>query len=223
MIFGYARVSTEDQNLDSQLSELKLLGCEKIFFEKKSGKDLDRFEFQKLSDQLRENDKLIVTKIDRLARSLKDLIFILDYFSKKNILLQIGDSTFNFTTPEGKLYASLFGAVAEYERELIRARTSAGLKSARSQGRIGGKPKGLSITAKKQATEAYLLYQKKLTVKQMLKATGIKSKRTLYKYIRFEVAKIAAEKNIEISEDGLHLLKVKKDHKKVIKEKKNNT
>ena len=91
MIFGYARVSTQDQNLDSQIDELKLLGAEKIFLEKVSGKSLDRTELQKMFEQLRENDLVLVVRLDRLARSLKDLVFLIDEFAQRKVILQIGN------------------------------------------------------------------------------------------------------------------------------------
>lgn len=206
MIFGYARVSTQDQNLDSQIDELKLLGAEKIFLEKVSGKSLDRTELQKMFEQLRENDLVLVVRLDRLARSLKDLVFLIDEFAQRKVILQIGNLKLDFTTAEGRLYASLFGAVAQFERELIRERTLSGLKSAREKGRIGGKPKGLSELAKLVAISAYDLRLKDLTQEQILLASGIKSTRTLYKYLRFEAQRRSKLFNKEIAENGIDLL-----------------
>ncbi|WP_051209816.1 recombinase family protein [Gelidibacter mesophilus] len=208
MVFGYARVSTTEQNIESQKTELLALGCEKLFLDKASGKDLERVELNKLMEVLRPKDVLIVLKLDRLARSLKDLIFLLDEFARLKIVLKIGELNFDFSTAEGRFIANVFGAVAEFERELIRARTIAGLNYARSQGRIGGKPKGLSDTAKLLAKEAYNLRLKGLTADQLLKATGIKSKRTLYKYIRFEAKRISEKEGIPLNDNGLELLKV---------------
>lgn len=205
MIFGYARVSTEEQNIESQKADLTALGCERIFFEKVSGKDLKRDELNKLIEVLRPKDVLIVAKLDRLARSLKDLIFLLDEFSKLGIVLKVGNLNLDFSTAEGRLVASIFGAVSEFERELMRGRTNAGLEYARSQGRVGGKPKGLSESAQKIAEQAYQLRLKGLTTAQLLKATGIKSKRTLYKYIRFEAEKLAEKTGRKLAENGLDL------------------
>lgn len=206
MIFGYARVSTEEQNIESQKADLVALGCERIFFEKVSGKDLKRDELNKLIEVLRPKDVLIVAKLDRLARSLKDLIFLLDEFSNLGIVLKVGNLNLDFSTPEGRLIASVFGAVSEFERELMRGRTNAGLEYARSQGRVGGKPKGLSESAQKTATLAYQLRLKRLTTEQLLKATGIKSKRTLYKYIRFEAERLAQLTGKKLAENNLELL-----------------
>lgn len=206
MIFGYARVSTEDQNLESQKADLTALGCEKIYFEKVSGKDLKRDELNKLIDVLRPKDVLIVQKLDRLARSLKDLIFLLDEFSKLEIVLRVGNLNLDFSTAEGRLIASIFGAVSEFERELMRGRTNSGLQYARSQGRVGGKPKGLSESAQKVAMQAYELRLKGLSVDQLLKATEVKSKRTLYKYIRFEAERQAKLTGRKLAENKLELL-----------------
>jgi DNA invertase Pin-like site-specific DNA recombinase len=205
MVFGYARVSTTDQNLESQKAELTALGCEKIFFEKVSGKDLKRDELNKLIAVLRPKDVVVVQKLDRLARSLKDLIFLLDEFSKLEIVLKVGGLNFDFYSAEGRFLASIFGAVSEFERELMKGRTNAGLEYARSQGRVGGKPKGLSESAQKVAKQAYELRLKGLSVSQLLKATEIKSKRTLYKYIKFEAERLAELTGRNLAENGLEL------------------
>lgn len=206
MIFGYARVSTQEQNLDSQIEELKRLGAEKIFLEKVSGKNLERVELKKMFEQLRENDLVLIVRLDRLARSLKDLVFLIDEFAQRKVILQIGSLKLDFTTAEGRLYASLFGAVAQFERELIRERTLSGLNSAREKGRIGGKPKGLSEQAKLTAKKAYDLRLKELTQLEILKATGIKSTRTLYKYLKFEAERRSKVLNKKIAENGIDLI-----------------
>lgn len=187
MIFGYARVSTQDQNLDAQIDELKKVGAEKIFIDKISGKNIDREGLHNLLNIIRDGDTIVVYKLDRLARSLSDLINVLNIFSEKNIVLKLGHLVLDFQTPEGRLFANLFGSIAEYERELIRSRTMSGLEAARAQGRVGGKPKGLSKEALKKAEDAYTLRKKQLSVQQILKACDIKSKRTLYDYIRYYV------------------------------------
>lgn len=167
-------------------------------------KDLERHK--NLFEQLRENDLVLVVRLDRLARSLKDLVFLIDEFAQRKVILQIGNLKLDFTTAEGRLYASLFGAVAQFERELIRERTLSGLKSAREKGRIGGKPKGLSELAKLVAISAYDLRLKDLTQEQILLASGIKSTRTLYKYLRFEAQRRSKLFNKEIAENGIDLL-----------------
>lgn len=186
-IFGYARVSTLDQNLDAQKDELLKYGCSKIFYEKASGKNVDRPELTKLLDILRENDVVVVYKLDRLARSLKDLIeLVSDLALKKVEFVSLSDGI-NTGSAVGKLMFHLVGAFAEFERNIISERTKLGLASARARGRNGGKPKGISAEAQKKAVRAKVLHdEQKLSVEEICKVLEIKSKTTLYKYIRFE-------------------------------------
>ena len=186
-IFGYARVSTLDQNLDSQKDELLKYGCSKIFFEKASGKNLVRPELKKLLDSLRENDVLVVYKLDRLARSLKDLIELVNDLGVRKVDFVSLSDGIDTGTAVGKLMFHLVGAFAEFERNIISERTKLGLPSARARGRTGGKPKGLSAVAQKKAIRAKVLYdEQKLSIDEILKVLEIASKTTLYKYIKFE-------------------------------------
>ncbi len=186
-IFGYARVSTLDQNLDSQKDELSKYGCSKIFFEKVSGKNVERPALKKLFEQLRENDVVVVYKLDRLGRSLKDLIELVnDLAARKVEFVSIADKI-DTASAVGKLMFHLIGAFAEFERNLISERTKLGLASARARGRSGGKPKGLSPAAQKKAIRVKELYDKReLSIEEICKVLEIKSKTTLYKYLRFE-------------------------------------
>ncbi len=186
-VFGYARVSTLDQNLDSQKDELLKFGCSKIFFEKASGKNVDRPELTKLLNVLRENDVVVVYKLDRLARSLKDLIELVSEFASKKVEFVSLSDGINTSSAVGKLMFHLIGAFAEFERNLISERTKLGLASARARGRLGGKPKGISAAAQKSAVRAKELYdERKLSVDEICKVLEIKSKTTLYKYLKFE-------------------------------------
>jgi DNA invertase Pin-like site-specific DNA recombinase len=138
---GYARVSTAEQNLDAQLDALRQR-CEKIFSDKISSRKDDRPGLQRCFDYLRAGDVLVVVKFDRLVRSLKELIQIVETLHKRGIDLQSLDDTIDTSTPHGKFFFHVFGAVAELERDLIQERTMAGLNAARARGRIGGrKPK----------------------------------------------------------------------------------
>lgn len=186
-VFGYARVSTLDQKLDAQKDALLKFGCEKIYFEKASGKNLNRPELHKLLDSLREKDVFVIYKLDRLARSLKDLIELVNVLASKNVeFVSISDGI-NTSTAVGKLMFHLVGAFAEFERNIISERTRAGLESARARGRTGGKPKGISPEAQKKAIRAKQLYdQKNISVEEICKLLEIKSKTTLYKYLNFE-------------------------------------
>lgn len=186
-VFGYARVSTLDQNLDSQKDELLKYGCSKIFFEKVSGKNLDRAELTKLLNNLRENDVVVVYKLDRLARSLKDLIDLVSQLALKKVEFVSLSDGINTGSAVGKLMFHLIGAFAEFERNIISERTRAGLASARARGRNGGKPKGISPEGQKKAIRVKELYdEKKLSVEEICKVLEVKSKTTLYKYLKFE-------------------------------------
>lgn len=186
-IFGYARVSTIDQNLDAQKDALLKYDCEKIYYEKASGKNVERPQLQKLLGSLREKDVVVVYKLDRLARSLKDLIDLVNELAYKKVdFVSISDGI-DTSTAVGKLMFHLVGAFAEFERDIISERTKVGLESARARGRKGGKPKGLSAEAQKKAARAKVLYdERKLNIDEICKILGIKSKTTLYKYIKFE-------------------------------------
>lgn len=143
MNIGYARVSTKDQNLDSQIEILNQHNCEEIYKEKVSGKDTVRPQLLKLMDMLRAGDTVTVTKLDRLARSLKDLISLVDQIhSKKANFVSVTDKI-DTSSPSGKFFFHVFGAIAEFERDMIRERTLVGLNSARAKGNVGGRPKGL--------------------------------------------------------------------------------
>ncbi|AFK05698.1 Resolvase domain-containing protein (plasmid) [Emticicia oligotrophica DSM 17448] len=143
MILGYARVSTKDQNLDLQIEALKKAGCEKIFQEKISGSTKERPELNKMLQHLREGDIIVVWKLDRLGRSIKNIIdLVLELNQKKVIIKGLTDGV-DTSTSNGRLFLNVMASLAEYERELIRERTNAGLSSARARGRVGGRPKGL--------------------------------------------------------------------------------
>jgi len=205
MVYGYARVSTEEQSLEAQAAELKAMGCERVFMEKASGKDRDRPALEELMAGLKSGDVLLVVKIDRLARSLKDLIFLLDEIAARKATLKLGGSSFDFSTAEGRLTANLLGSVAEFERQLISERTKLGLKNARAMGRAGGRPRGFSYGAKKLAKKAYLNRLKGLSVRENLLLTGIKSRETLFKYIKYHALVLSEETGRPVAENGLEL------------------
>lgn len=143
MIIGYARVSTKDQDLSLQIDALQKAGCEIIFQEKVSGATKDRPELKKLLEQLRPGDVLIVWRLDRLGRNLKNIIdLVLELSTKQVVIRGIMDGV-DTSTPNGRLFLHIMASLAEYERELIRERTKAGLEAARARGRMGGRPKGL--------------------------------------------------------------------------------
>lgn len=184
MKIGYARVSTKDQNLNLQIEALREDGCELIYSEKK-GANLERLEFERLKEKLRKGDTVVVWKLDRLGRSLKDLVTIIHEFNSNDIEFRSIVDNFDTTTPNGRLFFNIMAALAEYEKELIRERTKAGLESARQKGRIGGRRPGLSQEAKNKAVIAKHLYvEKNLPVEEILNTINI-SRATLYRYLRY--------------------------------------
>ena len=180
MQIGYARVSTLDQNLDLQLDALKQVGCEKIFQEKITGTKIKREQLQNAIDYLRAGDVLVVWKLDRLGRSLKDLLLIVNEMNQKGIGLKSLHENIDTTTSTGKLIFHIFASLAEFEKDVIKERTNAGLKAARARGRVGGRPKKLSD---KQMNLLKTLHQDKDTsIADISKILGI-SKKTVYNYL----------------------------------------
>ncbi|MFC4211611.1 recombinase family protein [Pedobacter lithocola] len=144
MKIGYARVSTADQNLDMQFNALTEYGCKTIFQEKISGKNTDRPELKKLLESLRKGDEVVVWKLDRLGRSLRDLVDLVAMFDKQGVNFISLQDHINTTTATGRFTFNIFASLAEFEREIIRERTKAGLVAARARGKKGGRPSGLS-------------------------------------------------------------------------------
>ena len=148
MIIGYARVSTDDQSLDSQTDALLAAGAERVFADKISGSRRVRPELDKMLEQLRSGDVVTVTKYDRLARSLKDLLEIVEAIRERGVGFRSLAEDIDTTTPAGRLVFHVFASIAQFERERISERTREGLASARKRRRIGGRPPALSATQK---------------------------------------------------------------------------
>lgn len=144
MIFGYARVSTDDQVLDAQVDALSAAGAERIFMDKISGARRQRPELDRMVDQLRPGDVVVVTKYDRLSRSLQDLLAIVDAIQGKGAGFRSLAEDIDTTTPAGRLVFHVFASIAQFERERISERTREGLAAARKRGRVGGRPPALS-------------------------------------------------------------------------------
>ena len=180
MLIGYARVSTDDQNLDLQKDALTQAGCERIAEDRLSGAKADRPGLKSVLDYARTGDVLVVWRLDRLSRSLKDLIEMVTLLEAKGISLKSLHEAIDTSSSSGKLIFHIFGALAEFERNLIRERTRAGLNAARARGRRGGRPMVLSLD--KRALSVKLYDEKEHTVAQICQMMGI-SKPTLYKYI----------------------------------------
>jgi DNA invertase Pin-like site-specific DNA recombinase len=180
MIFGYARVSTQDQKLERQTDQLEGYGCTRIFCEKITGSKKERPELDRLLDQLRDGDIVVVTELTRLSRSVKDLFALVDTIHQKGSNLKsLKESWFDTTTPQGKLLFTIFAGISEFERDLIRQRTMEGLSSARARGRNGGRPP----KPKNETDLALKMHDSRnYSISEIIKATGV-SKTTLYRYL----------------------------------------
>ena len=180
MRIGYARVSTREQHLDMQLTALKDAGCERIFQEQVSGVG-ERTELQTAMQYLRDGDCLVVYKLDRLGRSMKDLLAIIEQLQTKNISLVSLRDNIDTGSTTGKLVMHIFAALAEFERDLIRERTGEGRAAAKKKGVRFGRPK------QKQNDKAVAcanLYRSGMTVAQIQEQLSIKSKSTVYRFLR---------------------------------------
>ncbi|MGH1337899.1 MAG: recombinase family protein [Aureispira sp.] len=192
MKIGYARVSTQEQNLDLQQDALKKAGCEKIIVDTASGKNSQREGLAQLKLLLRAGDILVVWRLDRLGRSLKNLIEWMNYLEEEQVGFESLQEAMSTTTSTGKLIFHIFGALAEFERNLILERTKAGLAAARARGRLGGRKKALSPEKRRMV---YALYQgKQHPIKEICEMFGI-SKPTLYQYVKEIKAEKASEAN----------------------------
>lgn len=150
MIIGYARVSTNDQNLDAQLDALKAAGAARVFSDRISGSLRKRPELDRLLDQLRNGDVIVVTKYDRLARSLRDLLDIVEAIKVRGAGFRSLAEDIDTTTPAGRLVFHVFASIAQFERERISERTKEGLEAAKKRGRIGGRPPALSAAQREE-------------------------------------------------------------------------
>ena len=192
MKYGYARVSTKDQNLELQIDALEKYGCQKIYSEKAKGAKADRPKWQELLNQIENGDTLVIWKLDRMGRSLHHLIKVVTELMEKNISIVSLNDPIDTTNIQGKLMFNIFASLAEFEKDLIRERTMAGLRSARVRGRMGGRPKGLSQEAIRKACTAEALYsQKELSINEITEQLSI-SKTTLYKYLRYRDVAISS-------------------------------
>jgi|SRR3954469_4208818 DNA invertase Pin-like site-specific DNA recombinase len=181
MFVGYARVSTTDQTLDLQHDALTKASCTKIFTDTASGSQAERKGLTEALSYVRAGDTLVVWKLDRLGRSLKDLIERITELNNRHIGFKSITENIDTTTSGGKLIFHIFGALAEFERDIIRERTNAGLEAARSRGKKGGRPPALSPEKIKLARRLYA--DKDTSVSEICTMLGI-SRHTLQRYVR---------------------------------------
>lgn len=179
MLIGYARVSTQDQSMNLQKDALTKAGCKEVFEDIISGSKSEREGLEKILKYVRPGDTVVVWKLDRLGRSLKHLIELVQMFNDRGIGFKSLQENIDTTTASGKLFLHIFGALAEFERELIKERTLAGLKAAAERGRKGGRPR---VMDEKKIEQARSLHRSRIPISEICKTLGI-SKGTLYRNI----------------------------------------
>jgi len=177
--YGYARVSTQQQDLSRQVDLLETYNCNEILTEKMTGTKSNRPELERLKDKLRPGDIVVVESFSRLGRSTKDLIDLVNYFEVHDVKLISDKENFDTSTPQGRLMMTVFQAFSQFERDLIVERTKEGLKSARARGRKGGRPK---VNQKNISRAINLYHTEEYSVNDIVEMTGI-SKATLYRYL----------------------------------------
>lgn len=179
-VFGYARVSTEQQSLDRQLDMLEKYGVDKIYNEKMTGTKRNRPELEKLMERLTEGDTVVVESLSRLGRSTKDLIWLMETFNAKGVNLVSLKESIDTTSSTGKLLFTLMSALSQFERDVIADRTREGLASARARGRRGGRPSADGEMIRR----AMKLYNSRdYSVKEITELTGVR-RSTLYKHLQ---------------------------------------
>lgn len=186
MIIGYARVSTQDQHLDVQLKELEKRGVDKVFSEKASGRDTKhRTEFNKMMEQLRNGDTVVVYKLDRLGRNFRQLVELMEKFNEMEVTFVSIQDGIDTSTTTGKFMFNILASVAEMERDLILERTSKGREIARARGKVGGRPNKKSSSQVERILEDY--NNKNLSVNEICELHEI-SRGTLFRYVKLAKA-----------------------------------
>lgn len=181
MRFGYARVSTNDQELTAQIDALEAAGCDDILQEKVSSRAVLRPELDRLLDKVREGDQIVIYRLDRLGRSLTHLVNLVEKFNQQGIELISLKEKIDTSNANGKLTFHLFATLAQFERDLISERTKSGLAAARARGRVGGRP---AVLTEEQITIAKAaLTDPKVQVTEVAKQLGV-SRSTLYRYLK---------------------------------------
>ncbi|WP_119344018.1 recombinase family protein [Facilibium subflavum] len=187
MIYGYARVSTQDQNLDMQIKALKKYNCDEIITEKKSGTSLDRPALKKLLETLRKDDTLVVYKLDRISRSTKHMITLSDHFKDKSVKFISIKDQIDTSTPMGAFFFTVTTALGQLERDILSIRVKDGLEAAKNRGVQCGRKKGMTLENKRKCAYAYDIITKlrkndKTSIAQVLKDQGI-ARNTYYRYV----------------------------------------
>lgn len=193
MKFGYARISTTVQDPSLQHDAFIQAGCDRVFTDRLSGSTSERPELHRMLEQVRNGDQVVVWRLDRLGRSLKDLIEWIQFFDEHGVGFQSLEENIDTQTPTGRLFFHIVGAFAQFERDLIRDRTQAGLDAARARGRVGGRPKSLTKSQIRMAREMYALQE--MTVSEIGEALGV-SRSTIYRALPSKLGSVARDASI---------------------------
>lgn len=188
MTYGYARVSTEKQNLDRQIDALKKYGIDKLLTEKLTGTTQNRPQFKKLLSIVKKGDVIVIESLSRLGRSSRDLLTLIENFEKEGVTLVSLKEKIDISTPVGKLLVAVLAAQCQFERDCVVERTNEGLAAARARGRVGGRPTKTS----EDISQALDLYKKNCSITEIQKYTGL-SRFTIYKYLQIKVDNLAAQ------------------------------
>ena len=183
MTYGYARVSTDDQTTDLQRDALERARCDRILTDVASGARAHRPELDHMLDLLREGDAVVVWKLDRLGRSMRNLVDLMTMFDERGVRFRSLTESIDTSTPGGTLVFNIFGSLAQFERDLIRERTRAGLEAARARGRKGGRPAKLDG---KQVREVRRLYESKTVTVDQIAAMMNVGRSTIYRCVKDE-------------------------------------
>ena len=186
MIYAYARVSTIEQNLEGQVDQLKQHGYDKLFHDKVSGAKKARPGFTEMQSVLKSGDTVLISRLDRLGRSLKNLIELVEGFYSMGVNLKSLDDSIDTKSANGQLIFHIFAAMADFERKLIQERTKIGLNAARARGRLGGRKPGLTESNQKKAKLVHKLYTAgEMSISEICNALDIGSRNTVYRYVKW--------------------------------------
>ena len=179
MIYAYARVSTRGQNPEGQLDKLKEHGYDQLYSERASGSKAKRPQLEAITSRIQSGDTLLIYRLDRLGRSLRDLVSLIESLVEKNVTLKSLTENIDTSSATGKLIIHIFASMADFERNLIRERTNIGLSAARARGRKGGRPKGIPAASHSRAKVALKLYrEKQMRVADICSTLGYRSPNT---------------------------------------------